>query len=161
MKNIMPFLQKIDSTGYEILIAIFLANISAQVAKLIGYAIKKKTFNFSILLSMGGMPSSHSASVTAMATSIGLIEGWGSTFFAIAACLAFIVMVDAAGLRQNAGKQAVVLNQIIKEFLSPEHRLNKEKLKELLGHTPNQVLIGAFWGISISLLLRKLILLSV
>lgn len=157
----MPFLQNIDSTGYEILFAILLANISAQVAKLIGDVIKKKTFNFSILLSMGGMPSSHSASVTAMATSIGLIEGWDSTFFAIAACLAFIVMVDAAGLRQNAGKQAVVLNQIIKEFLSPEHRLNKEKLKELLGHTPSQVLIGAFWGISISLLLRKLILLSV
>ncbi|MCK4716296.1 MAG: divergent PAP2 family protein [Candidatus Marinimicrobia bacterium] len=156
----MSFLQKIGSTGYEIIFAILLANITAQVVKLIGYALKKKTINFSILLSMGGMPSSHSASVTAMATSIGLIEGWSSTFFAIAACLAFIVMVDAAGLRQNTGKQAIVLNQIIKELLSPEHRLNKEKLKEFLGHTPNQVLIGAFWGISISLLLRKLILMS-
>ncbi|MBL7066483.1 MAG: divergent PAP2 family protein [Candidatus Marinimicrobia bacterium] len=156
----MSFLQKIGSTGYEIIFAILLANITAQVAKLISYALKKKTLNFSILLSMGGMPSSHSASVTAMATSIGLIEGWSSTLFAIAACLAFIVMVDAAGLRQNAGKQATVLNQIIKELLAPEHRLNKEKLIELLGHTPNQVLIGAFWGISISLLLRKLILLS-
>lgn len=156
----MTFLLKIDSTGYEIIFAILLANITAQVTKLIGYALKKKTFNFSVLLSMGGMPSSHSASVTAMATSIGLIEGWSSTLFAIAACLAFIVMVDAAGLRQNAGKQAIVLNQIIKELLSPEHRLNKEKLIELLGHTPNQVLIGAFWGISISLLLRRLILLS-
>jgi acid phosphatase family membrane protein YuiD len=156
----MSFLQKIGSTGYEIIFAILLANITAQVVKLIGYALKKKTINFSILLSMGGMPSSHSASVTAMAASTGLIEGWGSTFFAIAACLAFIVMVDAAGLRQNAGKQAIVLNQIIKELLSPEHRLNKEKLIELLGHTPNQVLIGAFWGISISLLLRKLILMS-
>jgi len=156
----MTFLLKIDSTGYEIIFAILLANITAQVTKLIGYAFRKKTFNFSVLLSMGGMPSSHSASVTAMATSIGLIEGWNSTFFAIAVCLAFIVMVDAAGLRQNAGKQAIVLNQIIKELLSPEHRLNKEKLIELLGHTPNQVLIGAFWGISISLLLRKLILLS-
>jgi len=156
----MTFLLKIDSTGYEIIFAILLANITAQVTKLIGYAFRKKTFNFSVLLSMGGMPSSHSASVTAMATSIGLIEGWNSTFFAIAVCLAFIVMVDAAGLRQNAGKQATVLNQIIKELLAPEHRLNKEKLIELLGHTPNQVLIGAFWGISISLLLRKLILLS-
>ncbi|MBC8491263.1 MAG: divergent PAP2 family protein [Candidatus Marinimicrobia bacterium] len=156
----MSFLQKIGSTGYEIIFAILLANITAQVAKLISYALKKKTLNFSILLSMGGMPSSHSASVTAMATSIGLIEGWSSTLFAIAACLAFIVMVDATGLRQNAGKQATVLNQIIKELLAPEHRLNKEKLIELLGHTPNQVLIGAFWGISISLLLRKLILLS-
>lgn len=153
----MSFFHKIDSTGFEIIFAIFLANVSAQFAKLISYAIKEKTFNLSILFSMGGMPSSHSASVTAMATSIGLIEGWSSTFFAIAVCLAFIVMVDAAGLRQNAGRQAVVLNQIIQEFLSPEHRLNKEKLKELLGHTPNQVLIGAFWGISISLLLRKLI----
>lgn len=156
----MSFLQKIGSTGYEIIFAIILANFTAQVAKLIGYALKKKTLNFSILLSMGGMPSSHSASVTAMAMSIGLIEGWSSTLFAIAACLAFIVMVDAAGLRQNAGKQAIVLNQIIKELLAPEHRLNKEKLIELLGHTPNQVLIGAFWGISISLLLRRLILLS-
>ena len=155
----MPFLYKIDSTGFEIIFAIFLANLSAQLTKLISYAIKKKTFNFSILFSMGGMPSSHSASVTAMATSIGLIEGWSSTFFAIAVCLAFIVMVDAAGLRQNAGKQAIVLNQIIKEFLSPEHRLNKDKLKELLGHTPTQVLIGAFWGVIVSLALRKLILL--
>ena len=155
----MSFLTKIDSTGFEIILAIFLANVSAQITKFVSYSIKKKTFNLSILFSMGGMPSSHSASVTAMATSIGLIEGWSSTFFAIAACLAFIVMVDAAGLRQNAGKQAIVLNQIIKEFLSPEHRLNKDKLKELLGHTPTQVLIGAFWGIIVSLALRRLIVL--
>ncbi len=92
----------------------------------------------------------HSALVTALATGIGQTAGWNSTEFALATIFAVIVMYDAAGVRQAAGKQARILNQIVDEFFSEDHDLNEARLKELLGHTPFQVIVGALLGVCIA-----------
>ena len=89
-----------------------------------------------------------------MAASVGLIEGFDSISFAIAACVASIVMYDAAGVRRAASRQAVVLNQIIQNFFLSDPALNRGKLKELLGHTPTEVLAGAGLGVIVSFWIR-------
>ena len=137
-------MSKIHNTGYEILTAAFLAAFLAQSTKVITYIIIHRSLNFKIFTTTGGMPSSHSAFVIAMATSTGLIDGFLSTTFALATGIALIVMYDAAGLRRAAGKMAAALNKIV------DHVYNVptiEKLKELLGHTPVEVFIGAILGI--------------
>lgn len=153
----MSFLAIIDLNGYEILTALICANFIAQIFKTATYAFKNREINLTMLFTTGGMPSSHSSAVTAMACSTGLVEGFSSSLFAISFCIASIVMYDAAGVRRSAGKQARVLNQIIKEFMEPEHILNKDKLKEFLGHTPKEVVSGAVLGIAVSVGLRLLI----
>lgn len=124
---------------------------SAQVIKTIIDFIMTKELSLERLVGSGGMPSCHSATVCALATSTALFHGLGSTEFAITCMLAIIVMYDARGVRRETGNQAEVLNQII-SFLSaknPEEiKFTQENLKELIGHTPFQVLIGALWGIA-------------
>lgn len=135
------------------LIAIpLLACILAQIIKVSVDIITNRKFSFRYLVSTGGMPSAHSALVGALATGMGQTLGWSSPEFAIASIFAGIVMYDAAGVRQAAGKQAKILNQIMDEFINNED-LNEEKLKELLGHTPFQVLVGLLLGILSSLFL--------
>jgi len=146
------FLKNINNTGIEALIALLLANVVAQSLKPFTIAYKRKKIDFSMLISTGGMPSSHSATVTSLATSVGIIDGWYSTTFAICVCLTAIVTYDAAGVRRSASLQARALNQIINELLSKEHTLNKKKLKELLGHTRTEVIAGATLGIVVSFL---------
>ena len=148
----------ISGNGWEVIMALCLSNFIAQVLKTIGYSIKKKKLHLSVMLSTGSMPSSHSSTVTAMATATGLIEGWDSILFAITCCIAGIVMYDAAGVRRAASRQAWVLNRIIKEIQSEDHTLKKERLKELLGHTPTEVLAGAILGIIVALGFHSLIL---
>jgi len=98
----------------------------------------------------GGMPSSHTACISSLATSIGVVEGFGSPVFALAAVFCFIVMYDAAGVRRAAGKQAAVLNKIIE---TDGEKINvQEKLVELLGHSPFEVFVGVLVGIGIGLL---------
>lgn len=154
----MEFFGLIDSNGLEIGISMLLANWTAQIYKAIAYAIKKKVFNYSVLFSTGRMPSSHSSTVTAMATSVGIIAGWTSPIFAVSCCIAGIVMYDAAGVRQAASRQARVLNKLIKEFVSEEHKLKKVRLKQFLGHTPKEVIAGALLGIAVGFALHYLIL---
>ncbi|BAQ62309.1 hypothetical protein GM3708_2715 [Geminocystis sp. NIES-3708] len=132
-----------------------LACILAQIIKVSVDTVTNRKFSFRYLVSTGGMPSSHSALVGALATGVGQILGWASPEFAIASIFAGIVMYDAAGVRQAAGKQAKILNQIMDEFLNNED-LNEEKLKELLGHTPFQVLVGLLLGILSSIFLVPL-----
>ena len=134
--------------------SLVLANFSAQVLKTIHYSIINGRMHLSMLVNTGGMPSSHSASVTAMTTSIGLIKGFDSVVFALAFCLSAVVMYDSAGVRRAAGKQAELLNVMVEELLSEEHKFSKSKLKELLGHTPVEVLAGAIFGILVSIGLR-------
>ena len=99
----------------------------------------------------GGMPSSHSAFVMSLAISAGQVHGYNSTYFAIAAVLSFVVMYDAANVRLEAGKQAAVINQIIEVLEDPD--LNpEERLKEILGHTPLQVVAGGFLGFLVAIL---------
>ncbi|KAK8959322.1 hypothetical protein KSP40_PGU016975 [Platanthera guangdongensis] len=122
--------------------------------ELISCRFKEKRWDSRRLLGSGGMPSSHSATVVALATAIGLHEGTGGSSFALATVLASIVMYDASGIRLHAGRQAEVLNQIVCELPS-EHPLSSVRpLRELLGHTPLQVIAGAVLGCLVSYLLR-------
>ena len=93
----IEFLQHIKHTGWEVIAAFVIANLIAQFAKILTVAVKKKTFKWTILFATGGMPSSHSSTVVAMATTIGLIDGFDSTTYAMAVCFATVVMFDAAG----------------------------------------------------------------
>lgn len=137
-------------TGYELITAGLVAAMSAQLIKFIGYAIRFKKVNFSVLFTTGGMPSSHSAGVCAMATSAGLIRGFDSVEFAIAVGMALVVMYDAAGIRRAAGKMAVILNKMMDDVYTHKHQEVGEKLKELLGHTPFEVFVGSLWGIFVA-----------
>lgn len=134
----------------RILLVAVAACIIAQVLKLIIDLIQNGKVSAKVLTTTGGMPSAHSALVTALAAGVGENLGWKSAEFAIATIFAIVVMYDAAGVRQAAGKQARILNQMMDELFSEDHKFNEEKLKELLGHTPVQVIAGAVLGIGIS-----------
>ena len=125
----------------------------AQVLKTIIDMCVNKSFDPERLVGSGGMPSSHSATVCALATAAGIEYGGGSFQFAISAILAIIVMYDARGVRREAGLQAQVLNEMIAFFQNMGKSVSyEEKLKELVGHTPLQVTAGAILGILISVL---------
>lgn len=117
-----------------------------QVFKVIYDLVTTKKFNFKRIMGAGGMPSSHSAVVTSLATLIGKNEGVGSPIFALSLIFAFVVMYDAAGIRRAAGKQAKILNKII-ETPGLTNQEVSERLVEVLGHTPVQVFVGALIGV--------------
>lgn len=124
----------------------------AQGLKLVIELVKNRKLNVRVLVTTGGMPSAHSALVTSLAAGVGQTLGWASPDFALATIFAIIVMYDAAGVRQAAGKQARILNQMIDELFDEKHDFSQDRLKELLGHTPVQVIAGAALGVTISLL---------
>ena len=134
----------------QLLLVSLIACLIAQAAKLIIHFIQHRKLNFRTLVETGGMPSAHSAFVTSLATGVGQTAGWDSTEFALASVFAFIVMYDATGVRQAAGKQARILNQIIDELFSEDHIFSEARLKELLGHTPFQVIVGFTLGVAVS-----------
>lgn len=135
------------NTGYEVLASALMAAFIAQVLKFILHLIFEKKVNFKIFTTTGGMPSSHSAAVVALSTSVGIITGFSSISFAIATGYALVVMYDAAGLRRASGKMAVCLNRIMDDFYKHDVQSVGGKLKELLGHTPVEVFAGAALGI--------------
>lgn len=125
----------------------------AQLIKTIIHAIVTKSIDFTRLIGDGGMPSGHSATVCAVATSAGIVYGLSSFPFAISVIVAIIVMHDAMGVRLETGKQAKLLNEFIDLFARLEQPLSdQEKLKELVGHTPLQVCMGALLGIATGIL---------
>ncbi len=136
-------------TGNLILNLSILAWATAQVLKFFVNLATGGGKDWHYLLTGGGMPSSHSATVCACAASIAYLYGWASPYFAIAAILALVVMYDACNVRQEAGKQAQILNYMMEHWaeLKPEHF--DKALKELIGHTPLQVLMGALLGAAI------------
>ncbi|MFB2933890.1 divergent PAP2 family protein [Aerosakkonemataceae cyanobacterium BLCC-F154] len=134
----------------RVLLVALIASVVAQITKLAIELGKNRKINIRVLVETGGMPSAHSALVTALATGVGQKMGWSSPDFAIAAIFAIIVMYDAAGVRQAAGKQARILNQIIDELFREHPTFNEDRLKELLGHTPFQVIVGSALGITIA-----------
>jgi uncharacterized protein len=146
-----PSIQNVKTIldNHVLLVALSACGIS-QGLKLIIELIKNRRVSLRVLTTTGGMPSAHSAFVTALATGVGQVKGWDSVEFAIATIFAIIVMYDAAGVRQAAGKQARILNQLVEELFSEDHYFNEERLKELLGHTPVQVIVGAILGIGIA-----------
>ncbi|NLM41309.1 MAG: divergent PAP2 family protein [Firmicutes bacterium] len=135
-------------TDNRVLMTALLAWAVAQVLKIVSWAVTRGKFNVRRLVEPGGMPSSHSAFVTSLATGIGISEGFDSTLFALAAVFALVVMYDAAGVRRAAGKQARVLNAIIEDLNRRE--VHPERLRELLGHTPVEVVVGALLGIVVA-----------
>lgn len=134
------------------LIAAIAGSITAQTLKFFLYLIKNKEIDIGRAIGNGGMPSAHSAFVMALATKVGIIDGFDSTYFAISMAFALIVMQDAAGVRRAAGNQAKILNLII-EDLSRKRPIKQERLKELIGHTPFEVIAGAFLGASIGIII--------
>ncbi len=140
-----------DLLENRILWAALAANLSAQLIKLVVYYLLERRWTWDRLLESGGMPSSHSAMVTGLATAVGLVEGWGSSAFAIALVFALIVMYDATGIRRAAGQQAELLNDLVEELRTVLHEGFKPRpLKELLGHTYLEVAAGATLGFFVS-----------
>ncbi len=135
----------------RILLAAFLAWLIAQVSKTLFELIQQRKLILSRLVSSGGMPSSHTALVTGLATATGREMGLGSAAFAIAVVLASIVMYDAAGVRRAVSIQARILNRMIDEVFQGRP-IAEKRLRELIGHTPIQVFVGALLGIVIGLL---------
>jgi len=139
-------------TGYEsvlsnrVLLSAILAWVLAQSAKVLWSFTKDRKFNFERIMGSGGMPSAHSASVVAGTFAIGKLMGYGHPLFGLAFIVSFIVMYDAANVRMAAGKQAKVINRIINEIGVHKIHLDEE-LKELLGHTYLEVLVGMILGI--------------
>ena len=113
---------------------------------------KDKFIKLSRIFTSGGMPSSHSSFVTSLATLVGIERGFNSTDFAIVAVFALIIMYDASGVRRAVGKQATILNQIVDDIHHGKH-IKPDKLKELVGHTPFEVLMGALLGIVVALVM--------
>jgi acid phosphatase family membrane protein YuiD len=134
---------------YKALIVPSLAWLLAQTIKLIITLITEKRFDLSQMTTMGGMPSSHSSTVCALATTIGKLAGWDSYLFAITVFLAVIVMYDAGGVRRTVGNQSVVLNKILDELFKGQEAF-EERLKEFIGHTRFEIFVGGALGIGLA-----------
>ena len=138
-------------TEYRFLIVPIVTWFWIQAFKVIWDLVTTKKFNFKRIVGAGGMPSSHSAVVVSMATMIGRNSGINSSLFALSAIFAFVVMYDACGVRREAGKQAHILNEIVNTPGLSQVEVN-EKLVELVGHTPKQVIVGALIGLIVGLI---------
>lgn len=136
------------NTGYEVLFVGLTGAFLAQIIKFLLHLVFKKKIDFKQFTTTGGMPSSHSAGVVGIATSVGIISGFSSVIFSVAMGYAFVVMYDAAGLRRAAGKTAACLNRIMDDFYKHDVQSAGGKLKELLGHTPIEVFAGATLGVA-------------
>ncbi len=134
----------------HVLHAVIIAWFIAQVSKLFTELIRTGRIDMRLMMSPGGMPSSHSSSVTAAMLGVGLFEGFDTPLFGLAFVITMIVLYDAAGVRRQAGIQAHKINQIINELLQG-HPLSQKQLQEVLGHTPLQVFMGFLLGIGVSL----------
>lgn len=140
----------------DVLVCSVIGYLLAQILKLFTDAYKEKRFDFRRMLASGGMPSSHSAAVCALAFSYARVAGVASPVFAVCVVLAGIVMYDATGVRRAAGEQAKLLNQIVAELFSGNPEYSEKALKELIGHTPLQVVMGALLGTVIGLFMPSL-----
>lgn len=139
------------NTGYEAILAGLTGTFVAQFIKVFTYLFTHKKINFKIFTTTGGMPSSHTAGVIALTTSIGLIDGFNSLVFAVSLGFSLIVMQDASGVRRAAGKTAATLNRLVDEFVQKNQEVKPYAvLKELLGHTPLEVFCGMILGIIIA-----------
>jgi len=128
-----------------------LAWVIAQSIKVMLGVLREKRFNFRWFVGTGGMPSSHVAGSSALATSIGISYGFDSAIFAIACLFMLVVMFDAQGVRRSTGKQAIILNKMLDDIYWKK-KLDEKELMEFLGHTPVEVFAGFFLGVVVSLL---------
>ena len=139
-----------DVFGNKIFWVTVLSWFTAQFIKIVIGAVRFRKFDFKWIVGTGGMPSSHAAGVCALATSIGLKQGFDSVLFAFAAIFAFVTMFDAQTSRRSIGVQARILNRIVDD-LSHRRKVKEDRLRELIGHTPIEVLAGCVLGILIGL----------
>lgn len=147
----------IFNTGLEAIINGICAAYSAQLLKFLGHLLIYRKIDFKVLTTTGGMPSSHTAGVVGLTLTVGLISGFMSVDFAIAMGFTVVVMYDAAGVRRSAGKIAASLNKMMADFYEHRPADAGERLKELLGHTPFEVLMGALYGIAFACLMHYVI----
>ena len=136
----------------RILLITLLVWFLAQSIKVLIGIFTEKRFNFRWFIGTGGMPSSHAAGVSALATSVGLEYGFNSPLFAVAAVFAIVTMFDAQGVRRATGHQATILNKMMDDIYE-RGQIEEEKLKELIGHTPIEVLAGMVFGIFCAMIL--------
>ncbi len=135
---------------FSVILIVFIAWLVAQSLKVLIGVFREKRFNFKWFVGTGGMPSSHAALVSALATSVGLEMGFTSSPFAIALIFAIVVLFDAQGVRRSSGEQAEALNKILDDVYW-KRGIKEERLKELLGHTPVEVIAGICVGILVAL----------
>jgi len=133
-----------------VLLSAIIAWLLAQIIKVMGEYITLKRWNWVLLFRAGGMPSSHSAMVSAAALSVGLYIGFDQPVFALSSILAMIVIYDATGIRRETGRQAVLINTMI-EDLAKGKLAQVDRLKEVLGHTPGEAVLGTLLGVVIAL----------
>ena len=126
--------------------------VLAQAAKVVVGVFQEKRFNFRWFIGTGGMPSSHAAGASALATCVGLDQGFHTTLFAVAASFAMVTMFDAQGVRRATGQQATILNRMMDDMYW-KGQIEEKRLKELVGHTPIQVLAGFIFGILCAVIL--------
>lgn len=138
----------------KVFIITMMAWIIAQCFKVFLGVVRERRFNFRWFIGTGGMPSSHAAGATALATVCGLSLGFDSVTFALAAVFALVTMFDAQGVRRQTGQQAGILNMILDDIYW-KGRVESNRLKELIGHSPTQVVIGAIIGLMTALVLYE------
>lgn len=138
---------------FPVLTIALIALFSAQLLKFAGNWLVHRKPDFTRLTGMGGMPSSHAASVSALSTAVGIERGFNSALFGAVAFFSLLIIYDAAGIRQAASRQAQLLNQML-EDLKQEHTIRGERLVERLGHTYVEVIAGTAYGITVALLLH-------
>ncbi|MEG1487012.1 divergent PAP2 family protein [Lactococcus sp.] len=137
----------------QILLTAIVSWAIAQLIKIGIELIRTHRINWQLIFATGGMPSSHSSLVVALATATGLRQGFDSPLFAVATVLAFVVLYDAQGIRRQAGNQARIINRMLQNVENAGIKVDKN-LKELLGHTPIQVLGGTLLGIIVALIMN-------
>ena len=140
----------------SVLLAALAAWILAQIFKVPLQYLREGELDWTVLVRPGGMPSSHSALITAGAHGVGLTAGFDSPIFALGVVIAMIVIYDATGVRRQAGRHAEIINTIIRDLFEG-HQLNQEQLREVLGHSPIEALVGLLLGLSVAQIIVPLL----
>ncbi|MEE8360395.1 MAG: divergent PAP2 family protein [Candidatus Omnitrophota bacterium] len=144
----------VEFSKNHVAIATFSTWVFAQTIKVILGIVRERRFNFMWFVGTGGLPSAHTAAATALASSVGLYQGFDTPIFALATLLAVLVVFDAQGVRRASGKQAEILNKILDDMYWKK-KIQEDRLKELLGHTPVEIITGLMIGVFMSLLFYK------
>ncbi len=139
----------IEIVHNKIFMTTLAAWLIAQTVKVSIGVIRQKKFDFRWFVGTGGMPSSHAAGASCLATAVGIDYGFNSVYFALAAAFALVVMFDAQGVRRASGRQARILNKITEDIYW-QGRIDEDKLRELIGHTPVEVIVGFLLGVIIA-----------
>lgn len=145
------FKMEADFPIWRAYLAVAVAWVTAQLIKVTRNVLRRRRFNVRWVIDTGGMPSSHSSGTAALATVVGLYAGFNSIVFLFALVFALLTMFDAASVRRSVGRQAVLMNKMIDEIYA-EGKFSEQHLREFLGHTPVEVLVGAVLGVAISFL---------